>query len=147
MTAGSSRQTSSRPKKKESLHFFPPLSRPSKSPKFIFGWVTCLLWSVSLRTGDVKLHLSLNHMSPWSWSAPPNYMDRVWRRRFSVTEMWRVDARLPKINVHYTFCSEIIQDNAKYVKLAFKYFYSPTHPCQGQLIKDKTFLCSLKFLV
>lgn len=41
-------------------------------------------------------------------------------------EMWGVGAAGPKINVRSHFCSERIQDNAKHVTLAFKYFYSPT---------------------
>lgn len=114
--------------KRGSLHFFPSVSRPSRSPRFIYLWLGHLpVAECIIEDREREAPFKPESHAPHRASPPhPNYMDRVWRRRISVTEVLRVDARLPKINVHHTFYSEIIQDNAKYVKLAFKYFYFPT---------------------
>lgn len=68
-----------------------------------------------------------SHSHPGAGQPHPHYMAGVWRQGFSVLEMGGrgADARVPKINVHYISYGEVIQNNTKHVKLAFKYFYSP----------------------
>lgn len=39
-----------------------PFPGPSESPRIISGWVSLPSRNISLRTGDMKLHLSLNYM-------------------------------------------------------------------------------------
>ena len=85
----------------KSLHFFPPFSSLGKSPRIISSWVTCLSWNILLRTG-CKAAFKPDSPTQTTWTG-------CGEGGYSVTEVWEVDAGLPKINTHYTFYSKIIR--------------------------------------